>query len=226
MDGLSGIFASVTGSEGALRAATIRALQREGAQIIAPGGAADVAVFLAPSPAELELPPGEAGEYVKQLLDGVARAVASLSPDESVSRSLVIVAPSIGQTFRSGPVPLSAAIGALKGFSRAVVVKHGDRGVRSNIVLPGILLADAELTESLPTIPLQRAVGELTHPGEVAEAVAFLASSDAGYISGAELDIDGGLSGDRHSAMSVLWAAGVMTPDRNPIQELMTRGRR
>jgi 3-oxoacyl-[acyl-carrier protein] reductase len=95
----------------------------------------------------------------------------------------------------------SAPKGAVEALMRAVAFEEGRFGVRANCVGPGImadgmterLLADGDFTEEAmaatrATIPLRR-LGLTT---DVAEAVCFLASDKATYISGQKLDVDGG----------------------------------
>ncbi len=80
---------------------------------------------------------------------------------------------------------------------RAVDLK--DRGIRVNIVSPGVVptpgydalgLTSEALAPSLPRIPL----GRVGTTDEIAQAIAFLASDDSSYITGAELFVDGGMT--------------------------------
>jgi 3-oxoacyl-[acyl-carrier protein] reductase len=72
----------------------------------------------------------------------------------------------------------------------------GSRGITANVVAPGFI--ETDMTAALPedqqaeykrTIP----AGRFAQPSEVAAAVAWLASDDAAYISGAVIPVDGGL---------------------------------
>ena len=88
----------------------------------------------------------------------------------------------------------SASKGALHAFSKSVAQELGSRNITSNIVLPGIIntrmietLTDKRRNEFLDRIPL----GRFGEPSEVAKAVCFLVSDEAGYISGAELFVTG-----------------------------------
>ena len=89
---------------------------------------------------------------------------------------------------------------ALIGLARGLASRHGTRGIRSNIVVPGVVETpmlrrlfgegDAVAAVRRRMLPLARA----GTPEEVAGAVAFLASEDAGYVNGHVLAVDGGLT--------------------------------
>lgn len=96
----------------------------------------------------------------------------------------------------------SATKAALRSFSRTLTTELVERGIRINSVAPGpietpifgrIGLPKEQIDEFakhiLASVPLKR----FGKPEEVANAVAFLASSDASYITGVELHVDGGL---------------------------------
>ena len=95
-----------------------------------------------------------------------------------------------------GQVNYSASKAALVGVARSLTREVGSRGVTANVVAPGFIETDmtAVLSEDviaryLASIPANR----LGQPSEVAAAVAFLASEEAGFISGAVIPVDGGL---------------------------------
>lgn len=98
---------------------------------------------------------------------------------------------------RVGPA-YGASKAGLLGLARYTAVEFGDQGVRCNTVLPGLVIVDrnremwtgdpSRLEAAEHSIPLRRA-GE---PDEIATAVAFLASSDASYVTGSELRVEGG----------------------------------
>jgi meso-butanediol dehydrogenase/(S,S)-butanediol dehydrogenase/diacetyl reductase len=102
----------------------------------------------------------------------------------------------LGTPWMSG---YSAAKAAVINFSRAAAAEGAASGVRVNVVIPAVvetpategMLADAESrakTEKL--IPM----GRVGRADELASAIAFLASDDASYVTGAELPVDGGRS--------------------------------
>lgn len=98
----------------------------------------------------------------------------------------------------------SAAKAAVINFSRAVASEGAAVGVRCNVVVPGVvatpatagmLADDASKRNTEKLIPMQR-VGEAD---ELANAVFFLASDEASYITGASLAVDGGRSSDLYT---------------------------
>jgi 3-oxoacyl-[acyl-carrier protein] reductase len=95
-----------------------------------------------------------------------------------------------------GQVNYSASKAALVGVARSLTREVGSRGVTANVVAPGFIetdmtavLPDDVIARYLASIPANR----LGQPSEVAAAVAFLASEEAGFISGAVIPVDGGL---------------------------------
>ncbi|UJJ31568.1 SDR family NAD(P)-dependent oxidoreductase [Halopseudomonas maritima] len=98
----------------------------------------------------------------------------------------------------------SAAKAAVINFSRAVASEGAAIGVRCNVVVPGVvatpatagmLADDASKRNTEKLIPMQR-VGQAD---ELANAVFFLASDEASYITGASLSVDGGRSSDLYT---------------------------
>ena len=97
-----------------------------------------------------------------------------------------------------GSLAYSTAKGGVLTWTRALAAELGPKGVRVNAVAPGLILGsrfhsthttDASAQETVRQIPLRRA----GNPADVARAVVFLASEYDGFISGATLDINGGV---------------------------------
>ncbi len=105
-----------------------------------------------------------------------------------------------------GFFPYAAAKAGLVGLTRSLALDYGPHNVRVNCVCPGF--TDTRLVrESLARHPDRAvaeramvagvALGRIAAPSEVAAAIAFLASEDAGYVTGATLLVDGGLTARR-----------------------------
>ena len=89
-----------------------------------------------------------------------------------------------------------ASKAAVEGFTRALALEVGSRGVTANTVAPGFIESDmtAALNEQQTTRMLERIpLGRVGSGQDVADAVAFLASDQAGYITGETLHVNGGL---------------------------------
>lgn len=96
----------------------------------------------------------------------------------------------------AGQTNYAAAKAGIAGFSKSLAREVGSRGITVNCVAPGFIdtdmtraLADGQRTALLGQIPLNR----LGRVEEVAHAVAFLASPEAGYITGETLHVNGGM---------------------------------
>jgi acetoacetyl-CoA reductase len=95
-----------------------------------------------------------------------------------------------------GQANYSAAKAGIIGFTKAVAQENAAKGITVNAVAPGYIATEmvravpAEVINErvLPLIP----VGRLGEPEEVARCVAFLASDDAGFVTGATLTVNGG----------------------------------
>ncbi|MGH7105103.1 MAG: SDR family NAD(P)-dependent oxidoreductase [Acetobacteraceae bacterium] len=90
-----------------------------------------------------------------------------------------------------GQIPYDTAKGALDAFTRAAAIDLADRGIRVNGIRPGdIASSGGDAGTRVQQIPL----GRLGVPGDVAGAVAFLASDDSAYVTGQIFEVDGGLT--------------------------------
>ena len=102
----------------------------------------------------------------------------------------------VGASGNPGQANYAAAKAGVAGMTRALARELGSRAITVNCVAPGFIATDmtdalpeAQKTALLQQIPLQR----LGQPSEIAHAVAFLASPEAGYITGTELHVNGGM---------------------------------
>lgn len=95
-----------------------------------------------------------------------------------------------------GQTNYSAAKAGLHGFTKALAQELVKRGVTVNTVSPGYVNTDmvrAIRKEVLDAIVEQIPMGRLAEPGEIAGLVGYLASEEAGYITGANISINGGM---------------------------------
>ncbi len=100
-----------------------------------------------------------------------------------------------GQTGQFGQTNYSAAKAGVHGFSMALARETARKGVTVNTVSPGY--CDTPMVAAVPEPVRQRIiedipVGRLASPADIARAVSFLTADDAGYITGANLPVNGG----------------------------------
>jgi 3-oxoacyl-[acyl-carrier protein] reductase len=102
----------------------------------------------------------------------------------------------VGASGNAGQTNYAAAKAGLIGFTKSLAQEIGSRNITVNCVAPGFIdtdmtraLTDAQRERLIERIPL----GRLGLPEDVAHAVAFLASREAGYITGATLHVNGGM---------------------------------
>jgi NAD(P)-dependent dehydrogenase (short-subunit alcohol dehydrogenase family) len=109
---------------------------------------------------------------------------------------IIFISSVVGLYGGPGQVNYAASKAGLVGMARSITRELGSRNITANVVAPGFIdtemtdvLPDARKAEILKAIP----AGRLAAPGEVAQAVTFLAGDGAAYISGAVIPVDGGL---------------------------------
>lgn len=109
---------------------------------------------------------------------------------------IILVSSVVGLLGSAGQVNYSASKSGLVGLARSVTRELGSRGITANVVAPGFIETDmtAELPEEQQTAYLKQIpAGRFASPVEVAKVITWLASDDAGYVSGAVIPVDGGL---------------------------------
>lgn len=109
---------------------------------------------------------------------------------------IITIGSVVGSMGNPGQSNYCAAKAGLIGFSKGLAKEVASRGITVNVVAPGFIATDMTdvLTEEqkngiLSNVP----AGKLGDPKDIAKAVAFLASDDAGYITGTTLHVNGGL---------------------------------
>lgn len=109
---------------------------------------------------------------------------------------ILLISSVVGMYGSAGQVNYSSSKSALVGMARSLTRELGARGITTNVVAPGFI--ETDMTAALPEEQQEQyrkniPAGRFAQPSEVAKVCAWLASDDAGYISGAVIPVDGGL---------------------------------
>ncbi|TDK24951.1 acetoacetyl-CoA reductase [Luteimonas aestuarii] len=143
-----------------------------------------------------------APEQWQQVLDvnlGSAFNLCRHSIDGMIERGfgrIVNISSVSGQSGNFGQANYAAAKAGLHGFTMSLARETATKGVTVNSVSPGYI--ETPMTRAMPDAVRERTqsqipVGRLGQPNDIARAVAFLTADDAGYITGANLPVNGGL---------------------------------
>jgi 3-oxoacyl-[acyl-carrier protein] reductase len=139
------------------------------------------------------------GEVLRTNLDGAFYAIRRVSPGMIRARfgRIINIGSASGFTGAAGQVNYAAAKAGLVGLTRSVARELASRNVTCNLVAPGPIgtaMLEAVPEERRAELTALVPLGRLGTPDEVGATVAFLCSEAAGYITGASIPVDGGLS--------------------------------
>jgi 3-oxoacyl-[acyl-carrier protein] reductase len=109
---------------------------------------------------------------------------------------IIMISSVIGATGNPGQANYAATKAGVIGFAKSLAREIGSRGITVNAVAPGFI--DTDMTRALPdeqreALLGQIALGRLGEVADIANAVAFLASADAAYITGETIHVNGGM---------------------------------
>jgi len=102
----------------------------------------------------------------------------------------------VGSMGNGGQANYAAAKAGLEGFGRALAAEIASRNITVNAIAPGFI--ETDMTQALPEAQREKLLtqvpaGRLGQPQDIAEAVAFLASERAAYVTGTTLHVNGGM---------------------------------
>ena len=111
--------------------------------------------------------------------------------------SIINISSIVGISGNFGQTNYSASKAGIIGFTKSLAKELGGKGIRVNAIAPGFI--ETEMTDKIPFIKKKIMLtlvpmGRMGKPEEIAQVVSFLASSQANYINGEVIRVDGGMS--------------------------------
>ncbi|MBY4599245.1 3-oxoacyl-ACP reductase FabG [Ottowia caeni] len=125
----------------------------------------------------------------------LSRAVMRTMMKQRYGR-IISITSVVGASGNPGQANYAAAKAGVAGMTRALARELGSRNITVNCIAPGFIATDmtaALSDEQQKALVGQIPLGRLGQPADIARAVAYLASPDAGYITGHELHVNGGM---------------------------------
>ncbi|XP_023395952.1 (3R)-3-hydroxyacyl-CoA dehydrogenase isoform X2 [Loxodonta africana] len=126
----------------------------------------------------------------------VTQAAAQALVSSGCHGSIINISSIIGKVGNVGQTNYAASKAGVIGLTQTIARELGRHGIRCNSVLPGFIATP--MTQKMPQKVLDKVIGmipmgHMGDPEDVADVVAFLASEDSGYITGASVEVTGGL---------------------------------
>ncbi|XP_004267797.1 (3R)-3-hydroxyacyl-CoA dehydrogenase isoform X1 [Orcinus orca] len=126
----------------------------------------------------------------------VTQAAAQALVSSGCPGSIINISSIVGKVGNVGQTNYAASKAGVVGLTQTAARELGRHGIRCNSVLPGFI--KTPMTQKVPQKVLDKVtgmipVGHMGDPEDVADVVAFLASEDSGYITGASVEVTGGL---------------------------------
>lgn len=146
----------------------------------------------------MRMKPEEFDEVIATNLKGVFNVVQSVSRQMLKQRYGVIINMSsvVGSLGNAGQANYVASKAGVEGLTKTFAREFASRGIRVNVVAPGFIVSDMtdQLSEEIvDTMKKQIPLASLGEVEDIAEAVSFLASNKAKYITGQTLHVNGGM---------------------------------